>query len=337
MNPVMSKLQSDMEKTPAGYPMMPGYQPGTGTATQSNPYAQPYDQQAYGQQAYGQRYDQQAYGQQYGQPTYDQQAYGQQYGQPTYNQQPTPQVDMTQFEQTYQAPPADAVDRGQVTMDDIVVRTGILFLMVLATAGLNWFIMYSNPGMGGLLSMVGALVALVFVLINAFKSEPSPVLIMGYALAEGLFLGGISALFNAAIQGIVLQAIISTFIVFAVTLTLYSMRVVRNSAKLQRFTLIGLISVMLFFLASWALSFFGGYDMMAVTIFGLPLGLVIGLICIVLAVTSLIGDFDVCERAVALGAPKRIAWFCAFGIMVTLIWLYVNILRVLAYISELQR
>lgn len=298
MNPVMSRIDSTVRKTPAGYPEMPGYQVGQGTAM--------------GQTTM---------------PTYP--------AAPAYGQRETqslpPQVDMEHFEQTYAAPSADAVDRGQVTMDDIIVRTGILFALVVAAAAVGWYLMATMPAIGAMVAMAGALVALVLAFINAFKSKPSPILIMAYAIGEGLFLGAISMIFNNAIAGIVLQAVVATFIVFAVTLALYSMRVVRNSPALTRFTLIGLISVMLFFLASWGLSLFLGFSLTQVTVFGLPLGMVVGIVCIVLAITSLIMDFDVCERAVASGAPRVYAWMCAFGLMVTLIWLYTSILRVLSY------
>ncbi|MDO5746397.1 MAG: Bax inhibitor-1/YccA family protein [Actinomycetaceae bacterium] len=311
MNPVMARIENDVEKTPNGYPQMPGYQPG-----------------AYGQSHSGAS-----------QPIYGQTGYAQPgYSQPTYDPYAAPGTqDMSQFEQTYAGRSADAVDRGQVTMDDIVVKTGILFALTVVGAAITWFITGVNPALGNLLMIIGAIGGFITAMVNIFKKQPSPALSMAYAVFEGMFLGGISAFFEAVVPGIVVQALMATLIVFAVTLTLYKMRVVRNTPALQRFTIIGLVSVFLFFIASFVYSMFSGVSLMSTTILGLPLGLIIGVVCIVLAITSLVTDFDVAETAVANGMPRVFAWYCAFGIMVTLIWLYINILRVLYYIAEMQR
>lgn len=320
MNPAMSQINRTIEKTPHGYPTMPGYQVGNSGASQPYGTSQPYQGSSTTSTAGNDPYYQQ--------------------GQTPMGYQPPTQdgtYDMSQYEQAYAGRSADAVDRGQITMDDVVVKTGILFTLTVAMAAVTWVITGINPQLASLLTTGGAIGGLVFALINIFKKQTSPGLIIAYAACEGLFLGGISALFEMIIPGIVFQAVMATLIVFAVTLTLYKMKVLRNTPRLQRFTLIGLISVMLFFIGSFVYSLVTKTSLMAVTIFGLPLGLIVGLICIGLAITSLIGDFDIAEKAVEAGMPRVFAWYCAFGIMVTLIWLYINILRVLAYINEMQR
>lgn len=284
-NPVMTRLESTAERTPAGYPTMPGYTPGHAQA-------------------------------------------------PAGGQAVPPTVDMNQFERTYAAPDADAVDRGQVTLDDIVVRTGLLFGLVVVAAAATWFAVAVSPGAGMALTFGGMILGLILGITNAVKRQVSVPLILVYALAQGAFLGGISALTEVRFPGIVTQAVIATVAVFAVTLLMYKMRIVRNSARMTKIVLMGLVGLLVYYGASMLLQLTGliATPLGSLTIMGIPLGIIVGLLAVALAVMSLIGDFDIAERCVAAGMPRDVAWRCSFGIIVTLVWLYVEILRLLQYV-----
>ena len=182
-------------------------------------------------------------------------------------------------------------------------------------------------------------VGLVLGLVNAFKREPSPALIMAYAVAQGLFLGGISAVFGAMYEGIVLQAVVATFAVFAVSLGLFASGKVRVTGKFTRFLLIGMLGYLAFSLVNVVLMLTGVSTdpwglRTGVEIFGIPLGLLVGVVAVFLAAMSLIMDFDSIKRGVEAGVPGRYAWAAAFGLAVTLIWLYLELLRLLAILRS---
>ncbi len=231
--------------------------------------------------------------------------------------------DAATLERVYTAPAATPVQTGRLTYDDVIVRTGGLFLLLAATAAATWLL---APGLFGL----GAIVGLVLGLVNAFKREPSPALIVAYTVAEGVFLGGISAFYESAYAGLVGQAVLATLAVFAVSLVAFRSGKVRVSAKSTRVLLVAMLGYLVFMLANGVLMLagVGGGD------FGPlrsgPLGVVVGLIAVGLAAYSLVVDFDSIKRGVERGAPARFAWTAAFGLMVTLIWLYLELLRLLA-------
>ncbi len=241
-----------------------------------------------------------------------------QYAPPQHGQQP---YSPEQLEQMYAQPSAGPAQMGRMTYDDVVVRTGLLFGVLLATAVVGWFI----PG----LALVGAIVGLVLGLVNSFKKNPSPALIIAYAAFEGLFVGGISSIFSMRWEGIVPQAVLATLAVFAVALFAFKSGKVRVTAKSARIFMIAMGGYLLFCLVNVGLMLFtnvGGE-------FGLrsgPLGFLIGLFAVGLAAYSLVMDFDFIEQGVKNGLPERFAWLGAFGLMVTLIWLYVELLRLIA-------
>ncbi|MBD3689973.1 Bax inhibitor-1/YccA family protein [Nanchangia anserum] len=242
--------------------------------------------------------------------------------------------DFSHFEQVYASRPADNVDRGRVSIDDIIMRTGGLFLALVAAAALAWHTAAVAPRLSLTLLMGGLVIGLVLGIVNSVKKRPSPALIVAYAVAEGVLLGALSAFIDLVYPGIAIQAVVATLCVFAVTLVAYKMRIVRSSPKLRRMLSIGLIGLMVYYGASALLQLTGltGSPLGTQTIMGFPLGLVVGLIALVLAVMSLISDFDVAERCVQAGMPREVAWTCAFGLIVTLVWLYTELLRLLQYL-----
>ncbi|MGO1173657.1 MAG: Bax inhibitor-1/YccA family protein [Actinomycetaceae bacterium] len=264
---------------------------------------------------------------------YAPQGYGQQgYGPGAVDQQPG-RAPMGGFEQQYAGASADPLDTGRLTFDDVIVKSGIVLgtvvLVALATAFLVPLEAMAAP------MIIGALGGFVLGLVNAFKKSPSPGLIMAYAALEGMFLGGISMFMETIYPGIVIQAVLATFAVTVVTLVLYTSRAVRVTPKLTRFMMIGMISYGLFALVNFGLQIFGVSDdpwglRTGVEIMGIPLGVIVGAFAVLLAVFSLLHDFDGIERGVNAGVPRRYAWSAAFGLAVTLIWLYIEILRIIA-------
>ncbi len=244
-------------------------------------------------------------------------------------------MDAATLEQMYGAPTATTRDTARLTYDDVIIKTAGLLALLVAVAAVTWYV---APG----LFFVGMIVGLVLGLINAFKKEPSPVLIVAYTIAQGVFLGGISYLFqNMSVGGtstgtaepIVLQAVLATFATFGAALALYASGKVRVTPKFTRFLMISMVGYLVFSLLNFGLSFF-------VTSAGFgPLrngwiGIGVGLFAVGLAAMSLIVDFDSIKRGVQQGVPARYAWSAAFGLIVTLVWLYLEILRILAILRN---
>lgn len=287
--------------TPNGYPAHPGYQPGGAS------------------QQYPSQYQ--------GSPARP----GQQSADPS---------DPRNLEQAYSQPSAGPLQTGRMTYDDVIMRTGVLLGLVVVAAAFTWMLVGTDPlgtpspaGIG--LTVVGAIVGLVLGLVNAFRKNPSPVLISLYAVAEGFFLGGISAIFEMQWPGIVMQAVLATAATFIAALLLYRSGAVRVTPKLTRFVLIALGGYLIFSLFNLGFILFGNSDAAfglrsSITIMGIPLGVLIGIFAVVLATICLIMDFDAIKRGVEAGAPQRFAWAAAFGLVVTLVWLYVEFLRLLA-------
>lgn len=238
----------------------------------------------------------------------------------------------TPAEQPAQAAPAGTQVRASsdpMTYEDTIAKTAGLFVTVLVFGAIGWWI----PG----LMLVGAIVGLVLGLVNAMKREPSPVLIFLYAAAQGLFLGGISMFFETQWPGIVVQAVLGTLSVFFVTLFLFRSGKVRTSPRATKIFMVAIVGYLVFSLVDLVLmwtgvmpSMFGSRDIL---LFGwLPLGVVIGILAVLLAAYSLVMDFEYVKNGVENKVPRKYGWSAAFGLMVTLIWLYVEILRIIAIV-----
>lgn len=215
-----------------------------------------------------------------------------------------------------------------MSYDDVIVKTVCTLALVLVGAAAGWFI----PA----LALPGALIGLVLGLVNSFKREPSPALILLYAAAEGAFLGGLSGILEQRFGGIVIQAVLGSLSVFAVTLVLFRSGRIRVTPKFTRFFIIALSGYLVFSLVNFGLTMFGivsspfGVRSMDIPGTNIPFGVAIGLLAVGLAAFSLVLDFDSIQRGVRAGLPARYSWQAAFGLTVTLVWLYVEILRLLA-------
>lgn len=240
-----------------------------------------------------------------------------------------PVIEAQSLEQMYGAPAATTRDTGRLTYDDVIIKTGGLLALLVVVAAVTW---NAAPGLWPL----GALVGLVLGLVNAFKRNPSPLLITLYTVAQGVFLGGISLAFqNMTIQGqggfqpIVFQAVVATMATFAAALFLFKSGKVRVTPKFTRWLLISMVGYLAFSLVNFGMSFFvesAGFGPLRDG----PFGIIISLVAVGLAAASLIMDFDAIKRGVEAGAPAKMAWSAAFGLIVTLVWLYLEILRLLA-------
>jgi uncharacterized YccA/Bax inhibitor family protein len=250
-----------------------------------------------------------------------------------------------QLEGMYAAPPAGAIETDRMTVEDTVWKTVGLFAILVATAAVGWVwtmspVTAQNPNPTILPWIIGMLGGFVLAMVIIFTSRKKirPALIFAYAAFEGLFVGGISAFFEFMFPGIVVQATIATLSVVGVTLALFASGKVRASKKATKVFMIAMIGYLVFSLVNLGLMLFnapiagGAFGLLSEPsfLFGIPWGVIIGVFVVIMAAYSLVLDFDSIQQGVRNGAPRQYAWLGAFGIMVTVVWLYVEILRILA-------
>jgi len=230
-----------------------------------------------------------------------------------------------------------ATDQGRMTVDSVVQKTAISLLLVFAAAVATWAFIgpidANNPdnlAKAYGLALGGALLGLVLSLVNSFKKVISPPLVLAFAVVEGVFVGAFSKVITIYVGGdvsIVYQAILGTVGAFAGTLAVYKFFNIKVTDKFRRGVTAAVFGFVGLALLNFALSFFGldfGFRNMGM------MGLIVGIAAVVLGVLMLILDFDYVERGVAAGLPERESWRAAFGLTVTLVWLYIEILRILA-------
>ena len=220
-----------------------------------------------------------------------------------------------------------------MTLDGTVNRTGFLLLLVFMGAAVTWYL--AAQGMGGLvgtLTWTGILGGLILALVTAFKKEWAGVTAPLYAALEGLALGGISFFFEAAIQGIVLQAIGLTFGVAFVMLAIYRARLISVTRKFQIGVAAATGGIALVYVLSMVLRW-AGVPIPYIHGSG-PIGIGFSLFVVVIASLNLVMDFDFIEKGSRAGLPKYMEWYGAFGLVVTLVWLYLEILRLLAKLQS---
>ncbi|SEB55602.1 Uncharacterized membrane protein, YccA/Bax inhibitor family [Nocardioides exalbidus] len=224
------------------------------------------------------------------------------------------------------------VDQGRMTVDSVVQKTAISIALVFVAAFATWWWIgdlteSANLGRVGLLATVGAGGAFLLSLVNSFKRVISPALVMAFAVLEGVALGAVSKLFEASYPGIVTSAVLGTFAAFAGTLTAYKVLDIKVGDKFRRGVVAGMFGMVGLGLLSLVLSFFG----INTGVYGNGgIGFIFALAGLVLGVFMLILDFDYVEQGVAAGLPERESWRAAFGLTVSLVWIYTNLLRILA-------
>ncbi|MDR2565834.1 MAG: Bax inhibitor-1/YccA family protein [Bifidobacteriaceae bacterium] len=240
-----------------------------------------------------------------------------------------------QLSAMYAAPSASPVDTGRMTYDDVLIKSVGMLAVMLVGATVGWLFTPAFPAMFYLCGIIGFVLGFV----NALKREPSPVLITVYAICQGVFVGGVSMVYNSVWSGIVMQAVLATMAVFGITLALFASGKVRASGKFSRIVSIGLLAYLLYMLVNATLVWTGinqsmfGLDT-SIEVFGIPLGAIIGPIVILMGAYCLVESFDFIKRGVESGAPAKYAWTAAFGLLLDLIFLYIQILRWLAILQR---
>jgi uncharacterized YccA/Bax inhibitor family protein len=226
-------------------------------------------------------------------------------------------------------------DGGTMTLNGTINRTAFLLLLTVLTAAFAWSQAFSAPGeLAPGFSMYvwgGAIGGFVIALVTTFKKEWAPVTAPLYALVEGFFLGAISAMYNHMYEGIVLQAVMLTFGTLFALLFAYRSGLIKATENFKLGVVAATGGIALVYLASIVLRMFG-INMPFIHDSGL-IGIGFSLFVIVIAALNLVLDFDFIESGVEKGAPKYMEWYGAFGLMVTLVWLYIEFLRLL---SKLQ-
>ncbi|GAA1532129.1 Bax inhibitor-1/YccA family protein [Streptomyces albidochromogenes] len=226
----------------------------------------------------------------------------------------------------YGAPQAPV--RGNVmTMDDVVARTGMTLGLVIAGATVAW-VMDLNMG----LAIGAALVAMVLGLVQSFKRKPVPALILAYAAFEGIFLGAISNYVNTYVaEGAAMQAVLGTMAVFVTMLVLYKTRIIRVTQRFTRYLMIATISFLVLTSVNLLFMVFGGGDGLGFRSGGM--GILFGVVGVLLGAFFLALDFKQVEDGVAYGAPREESWMAAFGLTMTLVWIYLEMLRLVSILS----
>jgi len=249
-----------------------------------------------------------------------------------------------QVHQGYE-PYVDQQQRGvsrPLTIDDVVTKTAITLGVLSVVAVISYFLVAGNVGLAMPFTLVGAFGGLGLVLIATFgRKQDNPAIVLSYAALEGLFLGAFSfVLANLVVSGanagaLIGQAILGTIGVFFGMLVVYKTGAIRVTPKFTRMLIAGMIGVLVLMLGNFVLAMFnvGGGEGLGLRSGG-PLAIIFSLVCIGLAAFSFLLDFDAADQMIRAGAPEKAAWGIALGLTVTLVWLYVEILRLLSYFQS---
>jgi uncharacterized YccA/Bax inhibitor family protein len=228
-----------------------------------------------------------------------------------------------ELQDMYGAPSATTADTRRMTIDDVVMRTASLFVVLLATAGTTFYVV--EPKSFGLI-LIAALVGFGLAMWISISKTIRPAAMFAYAAVEGVFVGGISYFYEARWEGVVVQAVLGTLATFAAMLALYRFQVIRATPKFQRILIMAGAGYLVFSLVNLVIAMVSGNSVYNVG----GLGLIVSAFGVVLAALFLVLDFDYIEQGIRNGLPERFAWTAAFGLVVTLVWLYLEILRLLA-------
>ena len=219
-----------------------------------------------------------------------------------------------------------------MTISGTINKSLVLLGLVALAFAVTWYMTFNgyNPMV---LTIGGAISGFVLVLITSFRPEYSKQLAPGYALCEGLFLGGISAIFElTSYAGIAMQAVSATMVTFVVCFMLYKYEVIKVTEKFKSVVISATIAIAAFYLISWLLSMFTSYQPVQYGNSWMSIG--ISIFVIVIASLNLFLDFDEIEKGAWNGNPKYMEWFSAMGLIITLVWLYVEFLRLLSKLNK---
>jgi uncharacterized YccA/Bax inhibitor family protein len=242
----------------------------------------------------------------------------------------------------YLAPYREAKATRPLTIDDVVTKTGITLGVLTAAAIVSFYLVASNVALAMPLTLIGALGGLGLVLVATFgRKQDSPAIVLSYAVLEGLFLGAVSFVFanytvsSANAGALIGEAVLGTFGVFFGMLVVYRTGAIRVTPKFTRMVVAALFGVLALMLGNFVLAMFGvgggtGLGLRS----GGPLAIIFSLVVIAIAAFSFLIDFDAADQMIRAGAPEKAAWGIALGLTVTLVWLYLEILRLLSYLQN---
>jgi uncharacterized YccA/Bax inhibitor family protein len=228
----------------------------------------------------------------------------------------------------YQAPPTTG--ERPMTVDDVVSKTALTLGLTIVTGVITAIAVLSGAINPFIPMVIGMLVGLVLSLIIIFKQTPNPVLVLSYAAAEGVFLGAITGVFEYLKPGIALQAIIGTALVFIVMLVVYKTGAVKVTPKLTKWIIGATVAAAGLMLINLITSMLG----LNLLRNGDTFSIIFSIIVIGIAAFNFLLDFDMADQMIRQGMPAKFAWFAAFGLMTTLVWLYLEILRLLYYLNS---
>lgn len=244
-----------------------------------------------------------------------------------------------QFGQPQVDPWARPTDQRTMTIDDVVTKTGMTLGVLAISALISYVLVNSNVSLAAPFVIGGGLIGLVLVLVATFgRKMDNPAIVLAYAVAEGVFLGALSFMFTDVTFGgaggatLIAQAVLGTFGVFFGMLVVYRTGAIRVTPRLTRMIVGALVGVLVLALGNLIASFFidGGLGLRD----GGALAIIFSLVCIGIAAFSFLLDFDSADQLIRAGAPEKAAWGVALGLTVTLVWLYVEILRLLSYFQN---
>jgi uncharacterized YccA/Bax inhibitor family protein len=242
----------------------------------------------------------------------------------------------------YVAPYQEAKVTRPVTIDDVVTKTGITLGVLTVAAIVSYFLVASNVALAMPLTLIGALGGLGLVLVATFgRKQDSPAIVLSYAVLEGLFLGAISFVFanfqvsSANAGALIGEAVLGTFGVFFGMLVVYKTGAIRVTPKFTRMLVAAMFGVLALMLGNFVLAMFhvGGGTGLGLRSGG-TVAIIFSLVCIGIAAFSFLIDFDAADQMIRAGAPEKAAWGIALGLTVTLVWLYIEILRLLSYLQN---
>jgi uncharacterized YccA/Bax inhibitor family protein len=295
-NPVFSRRGFSRDNGYAGFNAAP-QAGGQAVGTQANPYAQPV---------------------------------GNPYAQNPYAQNPYAQQGLQG------APPQAPATTGRMTMDDVVLRTATTLGTLIVTAALAWALLpvddaHISRSYG--IGIGAALIGMVLAFVQSFKRKASPGLILSYAAFEGVFLGVVSSVVdNRIASGAAMQAVIGTMAVFAGVLLAYKAGWIRVNRRFYGFVMAAALGFVLLMVVNLLFAVFGGGDGLGFR--SGPLGIFFGVVGILLGACFLALDFKQVEDGIAYGAPREEAWLAAFGLTLTLVWIYMEFLRIIAILNS---
>ena len=218
-----------------------------------------------------------------------------------------------------------------MTVSGTMNKSFLMLILLIASAAITWS-MTTNGQNPIVFTIGGAIVGFILVMIAAFKPQYSGYLAPGYAIFEGLFIGGISAIFEVMYPGIVIQAVSCTFVTFVVCFGLYKYKIVKVTERFKSVVLAATLAIATYYLISWLLSMFTSFQPVHYGNSMMSIG--ISVFVIIIAALNLFLDFDQIEKGVEQKMPKYMEWYGAMGLMITLVWLYIEFLRLLSKLNR---